>query len=188
MNVYDFDNTILKGDTEQYFFAYINDKKLLSNNDLLKLAKLYKKRIVNNKVNIFILNKYYRLVIRNIKNIDKVIEVFWIEHKKYIKPFYSKIRRSDDVVSSATPLFLLMPIFRMMKIKNYIAPEFNFKTYKFERNYNYGKNKAKNFVKKYGLNQIDKFYSDSDSDVYLAKIAKTPIKVIENKFEEWIIK
>lgn len=188
MNVYDFDNTILKGDTEWYFFDYINDNKLLSDLNLKKIAKLFKKRIINNRVYIKNINKYYKIIVKNINNLEENIIKFWEKYKNNIKSFYIKNKKDDDVISSATPAFLLTPIFKYLKINNYIAPEYNFKTYKFNKNFNYGKNKVKNFIKQYGNVQIENFYSDSDSDIGLAKLAKTPIKVTDEKLENWVIK
>ena len=187
MNVYDFDKTILDGDTEEYFFAYINKYKLMSFFKIKKMNHIIKK-VVNQKVSFDAnMTKVYKIITSNIKYISEVVEKFWDEHQQFIKPFYENIRRDDDVISSATPDFLF-PIFKRLNLKNTIASKYNFKNQTFDNGFNFGENKVFNFVSKYGTtDNIDKFYSDSDSDLPLARCAKHAFKVTGNKIEDWII-
>lgn len=185
MNVYDFDDTILDGDTERYFFAYINKYHLISHFKLRKMNKLIKGRLISEEIYRKNTNIIYKIIAKNIKNLFQIVDIFWEQHTKYVKPFYNKIRKEDDIISSATPSFLLLPIFERMNIKNYIAPEFNFEKMCFDYGFNYGEEKALKFIEKYGENVIDEFYSDSDSDIFMAKLAKKSYKVIGEKIVEW---
>lgn len=187
MNVYDFDRTILDGDTEEYFFAYINRYKLMPSLKIKRMNRIIKKVVVDKAPFDPNMTKVYKIITKNIKNIPEIIEKFWDEHEHFIKPFYNEIRKDDDIISSATPAFLLAPIFDKLNLKNTIATEYNFNKYTFDNGFNYGEKKVINFRKKYGNVQIDSFYSDSDSDIPLAKCAKKTYKVTGDKIETWNI-
>lgn len=187
MNVYDFDNTILDGDTERYFLDFLVNNHLLKGFTLLRFKRLRKVRWINEKIYRKNTNAMYKIIALNINNLDQLIEKFWDEHTHFIKPFYEKMRKEDDIISSASPSFLLLPIFKRMNIKNYIATEFDFDNLRFS-SFNYAEEKVVHFVEKFGSNLIDEFYSDSDTDIYLARLAKKPFKVTGEKIEPWIIK
>lgn len=186
MNVYDFDRTILDGDTEEYFFAYINKYKLMPVLKIKRMNHIIKKVVVHKAPFDPNMTKVYTIIAKNIQNIPEIVEKFWNEHEQFIKPFYDKIRKEDDVISSATPDFLLVPIFARLNLKNTIASVFNFEKCTFDNGFNYGENKVKNFIKKYGKTEIiDEFYSDSDSDLPMARCAKKAYKVTGEKIEIW---
>lgn len=185
MNVYDFDDTILEGDTEVYFFKYINDKLLLKRFKLKKFNKLLADRVISEEVYRANTNKIYKMIALYVKKLESVIEEFWDEHEHFVKPLYNKIRKDDDIITTATPSFLVLPIFKRINIKNYVATEFNFEKLCFDQGFNYGEDKPVKFREKFGNVEIDKFYSDSESDIYMAKIAKKPIKVIGENCVIW---
>lgn len=188
MNVYDFDGTILDGDTEEYFFLFLSKKNIFSDSKAEYLKTLLKARLdIVEKYDEYS-NEIYKTLFENIENLDDLIEEFWDLHLKYIKDFYFVKRKPDDVITTATPAFLVEPIFKELQIKNFIAPKFDLEKMCFTKNLNYGSDKVPNFLEVYGENCIDEFYSDSDSDIELAKLAKKPIKVIGEKFTDWIIK
>lgn len=185
MNVYDFDQTILKGDSEDYFLQYIIDEKLIKGFKLFKFKKLVKNRCKTLEIYLKKSEVIYKMVALNIKDLDSVLEMFWDKHEKFIKPFYKEIRRDDDIISTATPTFVVKPIFERLGIKNYIGTEFDFEKMCFVDGLNYAEKKPVNLIKKYGNVEIDTFYSDSNSDVYLARLAKKAIKVKGEEFLDW---
>lgn len=186
MNVYDFDNTILDGDSEELFFKYINDNNLLSAENLRELNSLTINFVTDQNVYFNNCDKVYSLIAKNIHNLNKIIENFWKQNSCLIKSFYKKIQKDSDVISSASPSFLLTPMMRIIGNKHLIAAEFDFKKLSFNGNYNFGKYKVKNFKKIFPSEYIDIFYSDSDSDLPMAKIAKKAIKVNGNNLKDWI--
>lgn len=189
MNVYDFDETILKGDSEIYFFKYALKHKLvpfkarltIRHNLILEKIKINHKHLFS--INKTRLNIYHSL--KDIKDLDNVLENFWDEHIKYIKDFYYKNQKEDDVIISATPDFILKPIIKRLNIKYLIATPFNLHTFEIIGEYNHKEFKVLNFYKAFEDGIIDEFYSDSNNDRFLAMEAKKAYKVKDNIIEEW---
>ena len=186
MNVYDFDETILDGDTERYFWKWIfanypciqrykseylfyislQDMGLISRDDSRPHAYAF---------------------LKEIEDIDSVVANFWVEHERYIKKWYFENKREDDVIISATPEFLLKPICEKLGVKHLIASLMDKKTGKLYGKFNYAEQKVLRFREVFGDVQPDCFFSDSDSDCYMARIAKKAIKVIGNNLVDWSV-
>lgn len=172
MNVYDFDETILEGDSEIYFFKYVLDTIPESNIEKDKLPNCTK-------------DEKYKLLLKYIDNLDDFLEIYWDNHQQYVKEWYLKAHKDDDVVVSATPEFILIPIMKRLHINNLIATKFDTKTCKTIGKPCYKEEKVIRFKGIYKDVIPDNFYSDSDTDVYMAKISKNAYKVIHDKIIPW---
>lgn len=171
MNVYDFDKTICKDDTEQDFFYYelrhhpINWLRIPY---FICAHFLYKmKRIDEAEWR----HRIY-LVLKNIKDIDKEVLKFWKKRKKKVLKWYQDQQKEDDVIVSASPRFLLEPILMAMNVKHYVVSEFDVKSRRHIGPINAGEEKVRRFSKEYDVNDIDNFYTDSMRDMPMILKAK----------------
>ncbi len=186
MNVYDFDNTIYKGDStfDFYKFCLKRHKKILT---LIP-------SLVGAFVRFYVFKKgtktefkevMYRFLI--IADVEKDVEDFWQTHKKNIKEWYYEQQQESDIIISASPYFLLKPICNELEIKYLIASDVCPKTGKYTGINCHGKEKVRLFNLQF-TGEIDEFYSDSYSDTPLAEISKKAFIVKDNKITEWKFK
>lgn len=181
MNVYDFDKTICKDDTEEDFFKYeffhrpIN---WLHTFYYLRADFLYRHHKIDEAE---WRHRLYR-TLTHIKDIDNEVLVFWKKRKHKILDWYKRQQKEDDVIVSATPRFLLEPILIAMNIRHYIVSEFDVKTQRFIGPINAGEEKVRRFAKEYDLNEIDNFYTDSMRDIPMLLKAKNAF-LINKKYQ-----
>ena len=113
------------------------------------------------------------------------MEAFWETHIRKIKPFYPAQQREDDVIISASPLFLLQPACDRLGIRCLMASNVDPHTGVYDGINCHGEEKVRRFREKYGNCEIDEFYSDSYSDTPLAKVAKKAFIVKGDTLTEW---
>ena len=99
--------------------------------------------------------------------------------------WYLRQQEEDDLIVSASPVFLLRDICTRLNIKYLIASEVNIRTGRFESDNCYGKEKVKRVMESFPDAKINKFYSDSLSDKYLAELSKEAFMVAENTISKW---
>lgn len=187
MNVYDFDDTILEGDTEAYFWPWI----FKNYPHLEKYHSKYLFYITVQKMGLITRDDSRPNIysfLQDLENIDEIVEKFWDEHEHYIKKWYLQNQREDDVIVSASPEFLLIPICRRLGIKHLIASHMDKKTGKLPDKFNYAEQKVVRFKEVYGDAKIECFFSDSESDRFIARLADKAIKVVGNELLEWKVK
>ena len=108
MNVYDFDNTILRGDSSARFFAWClvhrprmwRDVPGQAVNGLMFLLKLRPKQAFKQRM-------FHYLTL--IGDVDGAVEAFWADNFSRVKAWYPPRHREDDVVISASPEFRIRP-------------------------------------------------------------------------------
>lgn len=187
MNVYDFDGTIYNGDSTRDFVFY--------------LIKKYPRVIRYMPAFVFAAMKYRFGIISKTKmketlyrflnsfddgEIDKIVNDFWDSHKKNIYDWYYKKKKSSDVIISASPRFLLRHICDELNVK-LICSEVDKKNGDYIGLNCFGEEKVSRFYKEYPGATIDEFYSDSKSDMPLAKLAKKAYLVKRNgEIIEWL--
>ena len=185
MNVYDFDETILEGDTERYFWSWIF--KNYPNVQGYKSEYLFYKSLQEmGLISRDDSRPHMYAFLKEFENIDSIVDAFWVEHECYIKKWYLKNRREDDVIISATPEFLLVPICKKLGVKHLIASHMDKKTGKMCEKFNYAEQKVLRFKEVFVDTVPDCFYSDSESDRFMAQISKKAIKVIGNDLVDWV--
>lgn len=190
VNLYDFDKTIYDGDSTVDFYLYCLNKKKSIIKYLpsqvwfsgLYLIKRIPKKIW--KENFFVFLKEFQ-------NIEELVDEFWKEHSKKLKSWYLIKDHSNDIIISASPTFLLMPISKQLKVKKLIATEVNPKNGKILSENCYGEEKVIRFKKEFPNAYVEEAYSDSYSDIPILKLAKkgyivnkdkiTPYDSINNK-------
>ena len=183
MNLYDFDKTIYKGDSSLDFYLYVLKKKpyiaFCMPCQLLGVM-LYMPRIISKTT-----MKRYFFSFLVFVNGEKLAEGFWEENKHKIYDWYLKQKRYDDIIISASPYFLLKPICRSLGIKWLIASRVNVRNGRFKGKNCRGEEKLRRLRECFKDTDIECFYSDSRSDLPLARVAKKAFKVKKGKMKPW---
>lgn len=183
MNVYDFDNTIYKGESAIDFFVYYlkRDPKLLAYvpKVIVALFKYKARKISIDEA----LSEYGTLVedyCSKITDLEGDIKKFWDINCKKIKPFYFTQRKDDDVILSAGFDIVLEEIGRRMNIKNIVSTETDREKFKI-LNFCFRENKVKAFKARYPDAVIENFYTDSLNDQPIIDLAENAFLVKGNK-------
>ncbi len=110
---------------------------------------------------------------------------FYETHIQKIKAFYLAQQREDDVIISASPLFLLQPVCERLGIRCLMASNVDPHTGAYDGVNCHGEEKVRRFREIFGDSGIDEFYSDSYSDTPLAKLAEKAYIVKGEQLSEW---
>ena len=171
MNVYDFDKTIFYPDSSATFLKWEARRHpaylavwipaILWRGLLLELGTISKTRF---KESLF-------LVLRRVPDVDSDVRIFWDEHENMICPWYLAQKKDSDLIISASPEFLIAPIAKRLGIP-FISTRMDKRTGRIIGENCFGEEKVRRFYKEYPGARIDSFYSDSRSDLPLAKIAE----------------
>jgi HAD superfamily phosphoserine phosphatase-like hydrolase len=170
-NVYDFDKTIYQGDSTYDFYRFCLNRRpaiLVEIPVVFLYAVLFTFRLCSMTA---FKEKFFRFL-RHLESVDELAEEFWEEHRDMIYDFYRKGRREDDIVISASPEFLLLPICRSLKIGKLIASRVDKNTGLFDGENCWGEEKLKRLREELPEVTVGEFYSDSVSDAPLAGIAE----------------
>ena len=182
MNVYDFDNTIYDGESTVDFFLFCLKKKksLIRYLPLVfYTAILYKLRILSIDKLLNSASKMTSAFVNSNEDFDKIAKEFWDLHQKKLKPSFLNKLNSADVITTASPRFLIEAILPILKIENAICSEFDTKTGQLEFA-NFRENKLIAFKKKYPNERIVNFYTDSLNDSPLIEFAENAFLVKGN--------
>lgn len=183
MNVYDFDDTIYYGDSTIDFYKFC----VRSHPILIKYLPIQIYGILKYLLGICDKKQCKQNFFVFLKGIDAeiLVEEFWKKNIKNIKKWYIQQKLEDDVVISASPMFLLEPVCKKIGINHLIASEVNIKTGEFYSENCYGKEKVIRYCEKFKNKKIDKFYTDSMSDIPLIEIAKESYIVKNDILIQW---
>lgn len=174
MSGFDFDKTIYKKDSSVGFYLFLIRRHpyllihlvIFSFNYCLYLLKIKKKHETKEKM--FSIVKY-------IKDIDMEIDIFW--NNKHLERWYLDIQKQNDVVISASPLFLLKPFLNRNNINNVIATNIDKKTGKIIGVNCYGIEKVNMYKDKYPNKKLKVFYTDSKSDESMILVSDKVINI-----------
>lgn len=186
MNVYDFDDTIYDGDStiDFYLFCMKNHPKVISYLPKQCLALLLYKL---GKITKTEFKERFFAFLRVIDDIEKDVVLFWDKNQYKIKEWYINNQEKEDLVISASPRFLLSEVCKRKGIFRLIASEVDSKNGIFYNENCYGDMKVEFFLREYPQDKIDKFYTDSVSDLPLAKLASEAYLVDKEKVTRWDI-
>lgn len=171
INLYDFDNTIYKGDssTDFFFYALMKYPKIIKLIPSIIIAAI---RYKLKKINKTEMKETIFKFVTFIPNIDDLVKDFWKEHECYIKEFYLSKKHDKDIIISASPEFLLKPITKKLEVMDLIGSKVDKKTGKFTGLNCHDEEKVKRLNKKYDDYKVIEAYSDSKSDIPILKLAK----------------
>ncbi len=181
ISLYDFDGTIYKGHSSIDFFAFCIAR-------YPKILKYVPKNLVDlYKIKKHILNLQYSRTnycefLKDIEDIDSLVEEFWKLHRHKIKPWYLERKKENDVIITASPLFLVKYICDDLGIHNLIASDIDKKTGNLVGSYCFNGEKIKIFNHAYPDAEVEECYTDNVvHDAPLLSLAKNKYQVIGEK-------
>lgn len=172
MNVYDFDKTIFDGDSTAKFYLYCIKKYPAVIKHLPSMATAFTKYYALKKGTKTQCKEVFYRFLREIPDVDEAVAEFWRKNRTGIFSWYENTKKSDDVIISASPEFLLEGICRELGVKKLMASRVDKKTGIYTGENCHGEEKVRRFYKSYPDCKIDSFFSDSVSDLPLAKISE----------------
>lgn len=184
MNVYDFDKTIYNGDStaDFYLFSLGRHKRIL----------LLAPTLLGAALRFYLFKKgtktqFKEVMYRFLQHCDTERDVadFWQKNACKIKRYYLEQQQPDDVIISASPVFLLAPICKQLGIRHLIASEVDAHTGRCTGENCHGAEKVRRFREQFGNAVIDAFYSDSHSDDPMAAIAQKAFLVKGEACTPW---
>ncbi len=178
MNVYDFDGTIFYPASSLLFarFCMKRHPKLLFTYlpNFIRAARLYATGKIDRKR----ISAALHCVVRYLKNPDQDIADFWKKYEKNISPWYLEQKKSDDLIISGSPEYLLEPITKKLGV-NLCATVVDKESGVMIGNVRVAKEKAK-YIIDLDMPVIDNFYSDSLSDTPVALLSENAF-FVKNK-------
>lgn len=183
MNVFDFDETIYRGDSTRDFVIFCmkrHPKALLYVPYIGYVSLRYYLFHIGTKTQFK--EKMYRFL--KACDTEKDVDVFWQKNLYKIKEYYKKIHQEDDLIISASPEFLLKPLEALLHIK-VMASRVSPVDGKTDGENCYHAEKVTRFKAIYPDTKIDTFYSDSYSDEPLALLAEKAFIVDGKKLIAW---
>ena len=183
INIYDFDGTIYSGDStiDFYLFCLKNRVMIICYFPIqVWYLILYKLKIKSKKE----FKEKFFVFLKDIKPLDKYVEKFWDKNYKKIKEYYIKSVHKNDVIISASPLFLIKVIGKKLKVLDVIATNVS-SNGKIIGNNCYGEEKVALFEKKYKNVCVENVYTDSLSDLPIMKLGKKAYIVRKNIITEY---
>jgi len=184
MNAYDFDKTIYRYDSSVRFYLWCVKRypRIARRWGHLAVDFLrYKSKKINKHVFMEHLYKY----LSDVPDVPAEVERFWDENIRHMHAWYSGTQRPDDVLLSASPLFLVKPAADRLGIANVAASPMNLETCLYEGERCHGEGKVRYFRALWGDAPIENFYSDSLSDTPMARISEHAWLVKGETLEPW---
>jgi len=184
VNVYDFDHTIYPGDSTVEFYRFCRQKKpsLLWRYGMEQLFGFVYYGMGG--VSKTTLKEYFFSFLRGIPDVEAWVAEFWATRQENMVPWLREVQRPGDLVISASPEFLLKPVCDRLGLA-LIASRVDPKTGKFEGENCRGEEKVLRYQAEYGDVPVENFYSDSLSDLPMAKIAEKAWFVTNGKPAVW---
>lgn len=183
MNVYDFDGTIYAGDSTVDFFLHALKTKP-------SLLRYFPKQAAGfvlyglKQINKTQFKEYFFSFLSAI-DADELTESFWNRNQHKIYDWYLAQQEPEDIVISASPEFLLRPICRRLNINYLIASRVDPHSGKYFGENCHGQEKARRLAAEHDITHINKFYSDSNSDLPLARMAEEAFFVRKGTLKIW---
>lgn len=161
MRVYDFDKTILKGNSLQKFCIY----NVLRLPYLLLLFPYLITVLILHGICVLDKEHFFRaleIYLKLTPNVDKRLNKFWKKKIGCVKQWYLQQKQPSDVILSATPQVVVQPACDMLGVTCIATVG---------KRHCYGANKVDYFREHFGDVIPDEFYTDSLSDFPMMKYA-----------------
>ncbi len=169
MNGYDFDKTILKGNSVRKFATYCFVRLpylwLLFPEVLLALL-LYVLKIIKKEGFLRMLEFFVIFVPCR----QRFVARFWDKNYKCIKEWYLKAKQPTDLIISASPAYLIEEICGRLGVRCITST--SSKNGTVLGKHCYGQRKVELYRLQFGQTPLETFYSDSMSDEPMFKLAK----------------
>lgn len=182
--VYDFDNTIFRGDSTARFCLFLLTRRpgLLRKAPGVARAFLAMKKIGKTAAK----QALYKAVLPGLPDLEGAVSDFWAKNFARVKPWYLAQKKPDDVVASASPEFLLRPACKALGVQTLIASVVDPSTGVYTGLNCGGAEKARRVNLLTGGAPFD-FYSDSDTDLPTARLARRAFRVRGDRVARWSV-
>ena len=185
MNVYDLDKTIYHRDSSVQFYLYeLVRKPYLAIYWPVQIygAICYAVKLID-KVT---MKGYFYRYMKSVKDIDGDVRRFWDKNMSRIHKWYLDQHHDDDVVITASPVWLVEEACRRLSIKYVYGSLVDRKTGKILGPNCHDRQKVTVFREAgFNTDDIDCFYSDSHSDDPLAELARSSYLVKGERLLPW---
>ena len=185
MNVYDFDGTIYDGDATVGFVLYTLRRHPLA---MLRSLPGQASAVVSylaGKTDKTRMKSRFFSFLQYLDAVEGDVKNYWDKNRHKIKVWYLAQQKEDDVIISASAEFLLSDICARLGIRHLIATRMDPRTGEISGANCKGKEKPGRFYEIFPEGEIDGFYSDHDSDRYMAALAKRSYLVKKNDLSKW---
>lgn len=190
MNVYDFDETVFVGDSEDLFNEFLYAQGYVFVRLKYKVCQwLFKKRLLTKTQ---AREAEYKCALAAIRrrgeNLDELLEKFWDGAEKNLMPWYLEAKKPTDIIASGTPRFIMEPIVRRLGLGGLVATDMDTVTGRcLDGKFAVAEAKLEAFRKQYDPKDVDAFYSDAYSDHFLADECKKAYVIYDkdHKQMEW---
>ncbi len=183
VNVYDFDKTILPYDSTEHFFAYCARHWPRVIGPALAAVPMVPGMKLKWTTKTRVKEVFYRFLTQ-VPDIDWAVEDFWRTHFYDINAWYFEKQRPGDIISSASPDFLLRPVANRLGVRLIASRVDKHSGWTLGEN-NQHEEKVRRFKREYPNTQINEFYSDSMSDAPMAKLAQRAFLVKGSELLPW---
>ena len=184
MNVYDFDNTIYRGDSTADLVFWLLRKRPASLRSLPRTAWYALKWGIRGCDKLTFKTNLYHMF-TYIPDMEALTDEFVASHLDRIKPWYREQQKEDDMIISASPEFLIGRFCKAAGIRNVMASKVDIHTGVYDGINCHGKEKVRRFRELYPDAHVEEFYSDSRSDTPLAELADRAYLVKGDKRTPW---
>lgn len=183
-NVYDFDGTIYRGDSTLDFYLFCLYKKPEILFDLPKTVLFFVKFKLRLCKRIDFKAQFYSFLLR-IDNVDNFLDEFWNRNFCKVKNWYFEKRLQSDIIISASPEFLLVPVCKKLNVENLIASKVDASSGRILGENCRGLEKVRRIQEEFSECNVNEFYSDSLSDTPMAKISQHAFFVKGEMIGKW---
>ncbi len=183
VNVYDFDKTILPYDSTEHFFAYCVRRWPRVVGPALRAVPMVPGMKLRWTTKTRVKEVFYRFLTQ-VPDIDAAVEDFWRTRFSDLNDWYLAQMRPDDIISSASPDFLLRPVTTRLGVRLIASRVDKCSGWTLGEN-NHDVEKVRRLRREYPNTEVDEFYSDSLSDTPLASIAHRAFLVKGSELTPW---
>ncbi len=184
MNTYDFDKTIFYPDSSACFYRYCLfhyfPAVIKSVPGSIRMAMRYSFGKVQAKE----LKQQLFSFLPRIPDIDAAVQAFWAVNEWRIGNWYLRQKKSDDLIISASPFFLLAPICDKLGVE-LIATDMDKHSGVIRGENCRDVEKVRRFFARDPNGHTEAFYSDSFSDSPMAEIADRAFLVKKHRVLPW---
>jgi HAD superfamily phosphoserine phosphatase-like hydrolase len=181
INVYDFDDTIYRGDSSFDFYMHCRNKYPRVRQDVFGSVPLMIDFAIHRRDKTRSKQRFYRYF-TFVPDMEREIAEFWGAREGNLKQWYLGQKRADDLIISASPEFLLKPVCDRLGVA-LIASRVDPKTGVYDGTNCHGEEKVRRLRAERPEVEIDRFYSDSRSDTPLARLAREAFLVTDDEIK-----
>lgn len=175
MKVFDFDNTLYRGESSVDFALFMiryNPRIILWLPKIFWNLLKYKLCLIRQKNIEAQIDRFLQSCLPDPDTVHRLVREFWKHHRHRLNAGLLRIIRKDDAIITTGPSFLLYPIQKQLGTSNLLCSEVDLSG-KRVMHLNFGSRKVQRYRAKFGSAALHVFYTDSYNDRALMDIAES---------------